>query len=852
MRGLVSSTGAMSARLQASLAELDRYTVQRALPSRVGVSIDAYDKRLHRPVVLRVYGPDQQPERALDGARAASRVRHPGVVEIHDAGVLGPSDARSVYVAIERLAPSLSLRAWLGRGPTRDEVRAVFYALAQGLHAAHEAGVVHGGLDGTAARVRSDGRVALIEFRGGDATPTDDQRALARLWLRATESWRSPRRDAVLRRAVDPALRDPFPSVDALRRAVAEAERARPWPAIAALGSFTFCGAVWWSQTKSDEPAPCAAGVEAEGARVWSVERADAVRRGVRRSGSPQAEATLERLVPMVDDYVERWAEGAAAVCDAGVSDPRVGCYAEARAELHTVLAMFESGDSVVTEKALRTVLELPDVEQCDERGAGDMARPGLSIAMGRLLALRRAGRDADAYALATDLLRRPELPVAYRARLHVERGYAAFGQKLLDDAAAECEAGYALAIEAGSPREQVNAASLLVMLHGYEWRNAELAELWLERARKAASLPGAPASLGPAVDQAASNFAYGQGEYGKALELIERAIEARIEIGGEDDDVAWSMRNNRAVNLRVRSRIPDAIAELEAYLDYQRRTYGTMQADVARTYNNLGSAFVESGRYAEAIESLGRAAEIWSASKGDDYPDLGMAFTNRGRAHTQLDHRAEAVADLQAAIDVWTEAFGPRNFRVAIARNNLSAAYTTFGQLEAAATEAEAAYDIQVANSGEMHLDNAYPLTNLADAMIKLGRLEEARTWAEEAVRVTAGRQDEAPLEYAKAVIIAADVRLAESRANRRNTQLRAAAISEVRRACAVSDTIPEPLYAAQCYAELAGELFDSGAADAKDVARIAIDRIDATEAAGEALAKMRSSLLERSKDPP
>lgn len=852
MRGLGSSTGTMSAWLKRSLAELDRYSVQRALPSHVGVSIDAYDKRLHRRVVLRVYGPDDQPQRALEGARAASRVKHPGVVEIHDAGELGLPEARSVYVAIERLAPSQSLRAWLDRGPSHDEVRAVFDGLAQGLHAAHEAGVVHGGLDGTAARVCADGRVVLIEFRGAGANSVDDQRALARLWLRATESWRSPRRDAVFRRAVDPAQRDPFPSVEALRRAVADAERARPWPVFAAVGVMTLGGVVWWSQTDEVEPTPCSARVESEADAVWSPARADSVRRGVSHSGIVQPEPTLERLLPMIDAYVDRWREGAAAVCDAGFSDPRVGCYAEARAELHIVLAMFEGADPVVAEKAPRTVLELPNLDRCDAKASGETARAGLSVAMGRLVALRRSGRHADADAFATALLGREELPVAYRARLHVERGYARFGLASFDDAAAECEAGYALGLEAGSPREQVNAASLLVMLHGYQWRNAERAQMWLERARKAANLPGAGASLRPAVDQAASNFAYGQGEYTKALELIERAIEARVEIGGEDDSVAWSMRNNRAVNLRGQSRIPEAITELEAILDYQRRTYGTMNAYVARTYNNLGSALVESGRYVDAITSLDRAVEIWSATRGDDYPDLGMAFTNRGRAHTQLNHRKEAVADLQAAIDVWTETFGPQSFRVGTARNNLSAAYTTFGESEASALEAEAAYAIQVANSGEMHLDNVYPLINLADSMVKLGRLEDARAWAEEAMRITEGKDDDAPLERAKAVIMLADVRLAESRANPRDHQLHAAAISELRRACAVSDSLPEALYAARCYAELADELFEVGATDAKAVARVAIDRIDATEAKQEGMAEIRSSLARRSKDPP
>lgn len=852
--GLLSSTGTLSRWLKAHLDGLPRYRIERAWPSHRGVSLDAYDENLHRRVVLRVYGPEHAPGQALEGARAASRVRHRGVVEIHDAGELGPPEARTVYVAIERLAPSRSLRAWLANDPSRSEVHETFDALARGLQAAHEAGVVHGGLDGAAARVCADGRVVLIEFRGGAATAQDDQRALARLWLRATARWRNPRREAALRRAVDPVQRAPFESVEALRRAVAEAERSRPGPWIAAAGFASLGGAaamVWWAGGSSSSVTGCAARVEAEAERTWSPERSEAVRRGLLDSGSLHAEDTLERLVPRVDAYVARWQEGAAAVCEAGSADPRVACYAEARAELHSLLALFEGADRGVAERALKVALQLPALDACDAR-SGAAADEELSRGFGRLSALRRSSRLEDAHALATTLLAEPGLTPALQARLYGERAYVAFNQRRYDLAAEDAETSYMLATGAGASREQVNAAALLVSIVGYHWRDRQTAEAWLARGRAAAEQPGVDPVLTAVIDKAASTFAYGRGDYVEALALIDRAIATRVAIHGEDDPIVWGMRSNRASTLRTVQRTDEAIAELRGLLDDQRRTYGTMTPAVAQSYNNLGSAQVEAGHYTDAIASLERAIEIWRASKGPDFPDLGMAYSNLGHARAQRGDLEGSLEPFHAAAEVWTAAFGPEDFRVGIVRNNLSAAYARLDRFDESATESEAAYRIQKALSGAEHPDNVYPLTNLANVALERGRLDEARAWADEAVRITTGKQESIPLEFSMALTASASVRLREARTRPSDAQLRARALAEMRSACAASDVLPEAAAAAGCYQVLADALFDFGHRDARAVAQLAIERIDASESAAERFAEARARLVERSKDPP
>lgn len=314
---------------------------------------------------------------------------------------------------------------------------------------------------------------------------------------------------------------------------------------------------------------------------------------------------------------------------------------------------------------------------------------------------------------------------------------------------------------------------------------------------------------------------------------------------------MTWSSRNNRAAMLRALRRGDEANLELRELLEHQVRTYGTMNATVARTYNNLGSGLSEMGRYEESAEALVRAVEIWSATKGPQYADLGMAFTNLGRAYAQLTQYDRALENLQAAIDVWTEAFGPDDYRVGIARNNLSAAYTLLERHEDATVEGEEAYRIQVARNGADHPDNVYPLTNLAHSYAKLERFAEARTWADEGVRIVRGRESELPIEFYKAVGMSAEVRVAEARAKPDDADLVALALGEMRQACALSESMSEGIDPAHCYTILAEALLDFGAQDAARVATRAISMIDASETTRKAYADARRRIAARVRPP-
>src|SRR5215472_17277827 len=79
--------------------------------------------------------------RFLEEARSASRLSHPGITQVYDYGVAGPSE---VPFLVMELVDGPSLADVLTAGALQlDQTLDVLTHVAAGLHASHSAGVVH-------------------------------------------------------------------------------------------------------------------------------------------------------------------------------------------------------------------------------------------------------------------------------------------------------------------------------------------------------------------------------------------------------------------------------------------------------------------------------------------------------------------------------------------------------------------------------------------------------------------------------------------------------------------------------------------------------------------------------------
>jgi len=119
----------------------NRYRLERELgPGTAGVTWEAVDERLDRPVALRIFDPSLDRKTIVQRAGIAASLTHPRVVRVFDTG----EDAGRFFTVSELVSESLqTVRLPLGPDTTLQTATDI----AEALHYAHERGVVHGNLN---------------------------------------------------------------------------------------------------------------------------------------------------------------------------------------------------------------------------------------------------------------------------------------------------------------------------------------------------------------------------------------------------------------------------------------------------------------------------------------------------------------------------------------------------------------------------------------------------------------------------------------------------------------------------------------------------------------------------------
>ncbi len=175
-----------------------------------GVVYAAYDPDLARSVavkLVRVYAESER-KTTLAEAQALAKLSHPNVVAIYDVGVVD----EHVYMVME-LVDGANLRQYAhAKGRTYRAVLAAYRQAAEGLAAAHRAGLVHRDFKPDNAVIDDEGRVRVIDF--GLAIERDSQAARGG----GTPGYRAP--EQVQGGSVGPAA-DQYALALSIREAVA-------------------------------------------------------------------------------------------------------------------------------------------------------------------------------------------------------------------------------------------------------------------------------------------------------------------------------------------------------------------------------------------------------------------------------------------------------------------------------------------------------------------------------------------------------------------------------------------------------------------------------------------------------
>jgi serine/threonine protein kinase/tetratricopeptide (TPR) repeat protein len=147
-------------------ASLGRYEIRRVLgKGGFGTVYLGHDTQLDRPVAIKVVQPRADFPRAaptefLEEARRLARLRHPGIVAVHDVGV---HDGQVYTVADFIDGPDLG--RWLvSRRPSWPDAARLTAAVADALAHAHERMIVHRDVKPANILLSTDGTPVLVDF----------------------------------------------------------------------------------------------------------------------------------------------------------------------------------------------------------------------------------------------------------------------------------------------------------------------------------------------------------------------------------------------------------------------------------------------------------------------------------------------------------------------------------------------------------------------------------------------------------------------------------------------------------------------------------------------------------------
>jgi hypothetical protein len=155
------------------LASLGRYRILAELGRGImGIVYRAHDPDLGRDVALKVIrsdveaadgDPKKYERRFFNEARAAARLSHPAIVIVHDVGRDAASG--SLFMALELLQGSTLQAVMRERGPLPwPEALRLVARVAEGLHHAHERGIVHRDVKPANIMVLDSGDPKIMDF----------------------------------------------------------------------------------------------------------------------------------------------------------------------------------------------------------------------------------------------------------------------------------------------------------------------------------------------------------------------------------------------------------------------------------------------------------------------------------------------------------------------------------------------------------------------------------------------------------------------------------------------------------------------------------------------------------------
>ena len=227
------------------------------------------------------------------------------------------------------------------------------------------------------------------------------------------------------------------------------------------------------------------------------------------------------------------------------------------------------------------------------------------------------------------------------------------------------------------------------------------------------------------------------QGEYKKALEYYGKVLEVRERVLGRGHPDTATTYNNMAGVYKEQGEYEKALEYYEKALDVKERALGSDHPSTATMYNNMAGVYQEQGEYEKALEYYNKALEVSERVLGRDHPDTATMYNNMAEVYRALGEYEKALEYYDKALDVSERVFGSDHPDTATTYNNMAVVYQDQRDYEKALEYYGKALDVKERVLGSDHPSTATTYNNMAGVYKAKGDYEKALKYYEKALTV-------------------------------------------------------------------------------------------------------------------
>jgi len=595
---------------------------------------------------------------------------------------------------------------------------------------------------------------ALATTRGAD--DTDERGRLEEGKRAGPPSWPGVRGlprsvGDVLRRGLDPDPDRRWPSMQQLITALRPDPARRRMQRLLAIGGgaavVVTAGLGFRQYDEVRREAACeATRGELEG--VWDDDVRAGVREALLSSDAGYADATVERVIPRLDDWAQTWGEHRVTACrrhqvervwNDAANERAQWCLEEHLTELGAAVAELRSGDQGVVSRAVSVASALPNVEGCTDPSILAM-RPDppsddehdTTLEAVRLLAraetLVRLGRYPEGLEVtheAQALLGSVESSSLYASALYLE-GRILSKDVDPDTAQVKLVEAYKAASKARNWSVAAGAAETLVFVVGRLAGRPREGKMWLAPAEVAASLAGD--SHGVHETARTANLAVVEnaaGNYDEAEALHQQAIElTKASFGEEHPSLSVRLSNLAAVYIR-QGRYADAQTAYEEVLERRNHVLGPDHPETLGTRGNLAAVMNFLGDTEASAEMLREVLVRRERVLGHNHPEVAQSLENLATVINDLGRHDEAKTMLLRALEI--RASEGETLAKALTLSHLASVHSAQGKPDQAVELRTRALKIREQHLGAKHSDVGEALLNLGTDYFQMNQYDRA-----------------------------------------------------------------------------------------------------------------------------